>query len=68
MNNRAAQVLLETCEEYLKRGVQIFLTHVNARPYQTFVKAGLVDLVGMDAFRETVADAVGILQRAEAVA
>lgn len=64
----AAQVLYETTEEYLKRGVQTFLTHVNAKPYQTFVKAGLVDLVGMDAVRETVADAVSIIQRTSATA
>ncbi|EAU84208.2 endoplasmic reticulum protein [Coprinopsis cinerea okayama7 len=62
----AAQILYELTEEYMKRDVQIFMTHVKAKPYQTFVKAGIVDMVGLDAFRETVADAVSIVERSAA--
>ncbi|TFK28916.1 endoplasmic reticulum protein [Coprinopsis marcescibilis] len=60
----AAQVLLELMEEYQNRGVQLFMTHVHATLYQTFAKAGIVELIGVDAFRETVADAVTIVERA----
>jgi hypothetical protein len=35
---------------------------VNHRVYRTFGKAGIVDLLGVDAFRETVADAINIVE------
>ncbi|KAJ2918011.1 hypothetical protein MD484_g2366, partial [Candolleomyces efflorescens] len=68
----AAQIFHELLEEYRvrwfapsftsNRGVDVYLTHVNHRAYKTFAKAGIVELIGVDAFRETVADAIGLVE------
>jgi anti-anti-sigma regulatory factor len=59
---RAAQIFHELLDEYRNRGVDLYLTHVNHRVYRTFGKAGIVGLLGADAFRETVADAINIVE------
>ncbi|RXW25650.1 hypothetical protein EST38_g222 [Candolleomyces aberdarensis] len=58
----AAQIFHELLEEYRNRGVDLYLTHVHHRAYKTFAKAGIVELIGADAFRETVADAITIVE------
>ncbi|KAF9012661.1 sulfate anion transporter [Cyathus striatus] len=60
----AAQIFYELLEEYLNRGVGLFITHLKPEPRRTFIKAGVVDLLGEDAFRETVADAMTIIEAA----
>lgn len=60
----AAQILHELLEEYQNRGVELYLTHVHQRVYKTFAKAGISDLIGVDAFRDTVADAINIIESA----
>jgi len=58
----AAQIFGELCEEYKSRGVGLFVTHVQATVRETFVKAGIVKLLGPDAFRENVADAIAVIE------
>ncbi|KAF5375547.1 hypothetical protein D9615_009135 [Tricholomella constricta] len=48
----AAQIMLELLEEYLSRGVGLYITHLTPGPRETFSKAGIVELLGADAFRE----------------
>ncbi|KAF8058779.1 sulfate anion transporter [Lyophyllum atratum] len=59
----AAQIMYELLEEYKSRGVGLFITHLAPGPRETFVKAGIVDLLGADAFRENVADAIALIER-----
>ena len=40
----------------------MFITHLLPGPRKTFTLAGIVDLLGPDAFRETVADAMIIIE------
>ncbi|TFK45036.1 sulfate anion transporter [Crucibulum laeve] len=60
----AAQIFYELCEEYLNRNVGLFVTHLKPGPFRMFEKAGIVDLLGVNAFRETVADAMTIVEAA----
>jgi len=62
----AAQVFYELLENYKSRGVGLFITHLLPGPRKTFTMAGIVDLLGPDAFRETVADAMTIIESARA--
>ncbi|KAG6887409.1 hypothetical protein C0995_015596 [Termitomyces sp. Mi166 len=59
----AAQIMSELLEEYKSRGVGLFITHLSPGPRETFLKAGIVDLLGADAFRESVADAIALVER-----
>jgi hypothetical protein len=43
------------------RGVTIFVTHLRAGPRQMFQKAGIVDMIGEEAFYDNVADAIARL-------
>ncbi|KDR75521.1 hypothetical protein GALMADRAFT_247970 [Galerina marginata CBS 339.88] len=58
----AAQIFYELLEEYKNRGVGLFITHLRPRLQTTFTKAGITELLGADAFRESVADAIAIIQ------
>ncbi|KAF8806674.1 sulfate anion transporter [Phlegmacium glaucopus] len=62
----AAQIFYELLEDYQNRGVGLFITHLRPRPRKTFAMAGIVDLLGADAFRETVADAMAIVEGSRA--
>ncbi|KAG5638446.1 hypothetical protein H0H81_012663 [Sphagnurus paluster] len=59
----AAQIFFELLEEYKNRGVGLFITHLAPSPRETFSKAGIVDLLGADTFRENVADAIALIER-----
>jgi hypothetical protein len=59
---RAAQIFHELLEEYKSRNVGLFITHLRYRVEQTFKKAGIFDLLGADAFRENVAEAMQIVE------
>ncbi|KAG6866429.1 hypothetical protein C0991_004714 [Blastosporella zonata] len=59
----AAQIMVELLEEYKSRGVGLFITHLSPGPRETFAKAGIVDFLGADAFRESVADAIALVER-----
>lgn len=58
----ALLIFYELCEEYKARGVSLFITHLMHKPQQQFIKAGIWDLLGTDAFRLTVADAIAIVE------
>ncbi|KAF9523825.1 sulfate anion transporter [Crepidotus variabilis] len=58
----AAQIFLELFEEYKARGVGLYITHLREGPRKTFAKAGITDLLGYDAFRENVADAITVIE------
>jgi len=58
----AAQIFFELLEEYKSRGVGLFITHLPPGPRETFSKAGIVDLLGHDAFRENVLDAMTVIE------
>jgi len=62
----AARVLYELLEDYQNQGVGLFITHLLPGPRKTFTMAGIVDLLGPDAFRETVADAMTIVESTRA--
>ncbi|KAE9389515.1 hypothetical protein BT96DRAFT_834786 [Gymnopus androsaceus JB14] len=57
-NASACQTIYELIEEYQSRGVGIFITHLHARPLEAFEKAGIVKLLGADAFQENIANVV----------
>lgn len=44
-----------------RRHVGLFITHLSPHPRETFTKAGMVDLLGADAFRQTVAEAMSVI-------
>jgi len=54
----ACQIFYELIEEYRSRGVEIFITHLRAETLKVFERAGIVKLLGPDAFHENVANAV----------
>lgn len=59
---RAAQIFYELLEEYKSRNVGLFITHLRYRVEKTFKKAGIFDLLGADAFRDNVAEAMQIVE------
>lgn len=40
----------------------MYITHLAPGPRETFSKAGIVDLLGADKFRESVADAMVLVE------
>ncbi|KAF5355089.1 hypothetical protein D9756_005571 [Leucocoprinus leucothites] len=58
----ALQIFYELLEEYKSRGVSLFITHLRSKQQEKFMKAGIWDLLGADAFRQTVADAIAIVE------
>lgn len=44
-----------------RRHVGLFITHLFPGPRETFSKAGIVDLLGADAFRQNVAAAMAVV-------
>ncbi|KAK0212335.1 sulfate anion transporter [Desarmillaria ectypa] len=58
----AVQMFLEIFEEYRNRGVGLFVTHLRPGPQKMFTTAGIVDLLGLEAFQENVADAIAIIE------
>ncbi|PPQ88997.1 hypothetical protein CVT25_005095 [Psilocybe cyanescens] len=58
----AAQIFHELLEEYKNRGVGLFITHLRPSVEATFVKAHIFELLGPDAFRDNVADAMAIVE------
>jgi hypothetical protein len=42
--------------------VGLYLAHTRSRVFNTFKKAGIIDMIGLDAFRENVADAMAMIE------
>ena len=54
----AAQIFYELLETYKARSVGIFITHLRNGPRKQFERAGIVDLLGKEAFYENVRSAM----------
>ena len=40
----------------------LYIAHIRSGVYKTFEKAGIADMIGRDAFRENIADAMAVLE------
>jgi high affinity sulfate transporter 1 len=54
----AVKIFHELLETYQARGVGLFVTHLRAGPRKMFAKAGIEELLGVNAFYENVGDAM----------
>jgi high affinity sulfate transporter 1 len=59
----AVQIFHELFETYQRRGVGVFITHLRSGPRKMFDKAGVVELLGHDAFYDNLADAMVRVER-----
>ncbi|VDC07868.1 unnamed protein product [Peniophora sp. CBMAI 1063] len=59
----AVMILKELFKEYKARDVDVHITHLRWGPYRAFEKAGVVKLLGEEAFHEDVATAAGNISR-----
>ncbi|KAA1470383.1 hypothetical protein DENSPDRAFT_836155 [Dentipellis sp. KUC8613] len=55
----AVQIFHELFEEYLSRDVRVFITHLRPDMRNLFVRGGITDLLGEDAYYQDVAAAIG---------
>ncbi|KIJ15599.1 hypothetical protein PAXINDRAFT_169054 [Paxillus involutus ATCC 200175] len=58
----AVQILHELLEMYQNRGVDLFIAHLRPGIRETFENAGIVKLLGPDAFYDTVGEAIAIVE------
>jgi MFS superfamily sulfate permease-like transporter len=58
----AVQIFYELLDTYQNRGVRLFVTHLRDGPRAMFAKAGVMDLLGEDAFQPNVAGAIARLR------
>ncbi|KAJ7634760.1 sulfate anion transporter [Roridomyces roridus] len=56
----AVEMFHELCEEYKSRHVRLFITHLRPRAQEQFLKGGIYDLLGGEAFQLNVADAMRV--------
>ncbi|KAJ7496666.1 sulfate anion transporter [Mycena latifolia] len=54
----AVEMFYELCEEYKSRNVKLFMTHLRPKVTAMFSKAGMLELLGPEAFQVNVADAM----------
>ncbi|RDX40417.1 sulfate anion transporter [Lentinus brumalis] len=59
----AAQIFYELAETYKNRGVGLYITHLKPGPHESFEKAGIVTLLGEDAFLKDVASAMACIEQ-----
>ncbi|KIK61134.1 hypothetical protein GYMLUDRAFT_199896 [Collybiopsis luxurians FD-317 M1] len=59
----ACQIFYELIEEYRSRGVGMYITHLRPGPLKAFERAGIVELLGEEAFQENVANAVAKIRQ-----
>ncbi|KAI8978222.1 sulfate anion transporter [Trametes punicea] len=60
----AVQIFYELVETYKNRGVGLYITHLKPGPRRSFEKAGIVGLLGEDAFCKDVASAMARVEQA----
>jgi len=58
----ATQIFLELLESSVARGVELYFTHLREGPMRLWRKAGIVDLLGEEAFQRDVS---GVITRLE---
>ncbi|OAX34672.1 hypothetical protein K503DRAFT_868769 [Rhizopogon vinicolor AM-OR11-026] len=54
----AVQIFHELLATYQKRGVELFVTHLRSGPREMFERAGIEELLGSEAFFDTLGDAM----------
>ncbi|KAI6029335.1 hypothetical protein PISMIDRAFT_493515 [Pisolithus microcarpus 441] len=59
----AVQIFHELLETYKNRGVSLFVTHLRPNIRKTFENAGIVDMLGSDAFFDTLGEAMAKVER-----
>ncbi|KAI0753444.1 sulfate anion transporter [Daedaleopsis nitida] len=59
----AAQIFYELAETYKSRGVGLYITHLKRGPRESFETAGIVGLLGEDAFLKDVASAMARIEQ-----
>ncbi|KAH9949279.1 sulfate anion transporter, partial [Amylocystis lapponica] len=59
----AAQIFYELVETYQSRGVGLYITHLRGGPRDAFERAGVVGLLGEDAFCKDVASAMARVEQ-----
>ncbi|KZT22517.1 sulfate permease [Neolentinus lepideus HHB14362 ss-1] len=59
----AAQIFYELLETYKNRDVELFIAHLKKGPREVFERAGIVKLLGEDAFQENVGAAMARIGR-----
>ncbi|THG99691.1 hypothetical protein EW145_g7217 [Phellinidium pouzarii] len=64
----AAQIFYELLESYKTRDVAVFITHLRPAMFLIFERAGIVELLGNDAFYEDVAAAMSRIEMVELMA
>lgn len=62
---RAASILYELFETYTSRGAAVFIAHLRPEPQVTFARAGIVELLGENAFFGDVASAIAQVEQVE---
>ncbi|KAI0740680.1 sulfate anion transporter [Earliella scabrosa] len=60
----AVQIFYELVETYKNRGVGLYITHLKRSPRESFEKAGIIGLLGEDAFLKDVASAMARVEQA----
>lgn len=64
----AAQIFYELLETYKSRDVELFITHLKRGPHEAFERAGILKLLGDDAFQDNVGAAIARIGRRHYVA
>ncbi|OBZ69840.1 hypothetical protein A0H81_10083 [Grifola frondosa] len=59
----AVQIFYELMETYHSRGVPLYITHLKKGPFESFKRAGIVKLLGDDAFCKDVGSAMAQVER-----
>ncbi|KAF9816803.1 hypothetical protein IEO21_03883 [Rhodonia placenta] len=60
----AAQIFYELVDTYQSRGVGLYITHLKKGPRESFERAGIIKLLGEDAFCKDVASAMHLIEQA----
>jgi len=58
----AVQIFHELLESYKDRGVQLYITHLRSEIREVFENAGIVKMLGSDAFYDTLGEAIGRIE------
>lgn len=58
----AIEILHELLVEYHNRQVGIYITHLRSGPKAMFIKSGMMELLGADAFQGSVAEAISKIE------
>ena len=63
----ATQIFLELLESSKERGVGLYFAHMRDGPMRLWCKAGIVDLLGEEAFQQDVAGVIARIEQVEGI-